>query len=78
MTGGKGANTATPAPGIKSQLRPSLTYSSKSSRDAAKARSGQAGAVLKDGVYRWILDGFQNKPNAANAGLQRVAVEFHE
>jgi len=25
-----------------------------------------------------MLDAFQNKPNAANGGLQQVAVEFHE
>jgi hypothetical protein len=25
-----------------------------------------------------MLDAFQNKPNAANAGFQQVVVEFHE
>jgi len=29
-------------------------------------------------VYGYILDVFQNKPNAANAGLQQVAVDFRE
>jgi hypothetical protein len=54
------------------QWQPERSGDRQRRRSCPQGAAGiNAGAVLKDGVYGFILDGFQNKPNAANAGLQQ-------